>query len=280
MAVYVEKADSSSLESSLMKKINAANLTQKLAQTINTSMTIRNNAKHLEAHVSGPFRISKSGKSHWIVVLGDNGQTWLLKPEFVTGYLQCLLSDIATNIDIKHCETYCEINIRQHEFGSESVWKRVQKNNGKPPQTVKRLSFVYSCDTIDEKIGKQGLHEALRFFCLSFKKRESNPVGPLILDHIKNHADHLYKVIVRDKISHEAYANKITDDMDKAFGGIDVMWQDFLNHWMVDYDIIRVLKFCGFSSWADVTTQQKKLCFKDYSAKFNLPHWYIGQERY
>ena len=80
MAVYVEKADSSSLESSLMKKINAANLKQKLAQTINTSMTIRNNAKHLESHDSGPFRISKFGKSHWIVVLEDNGQTWLLKP--------------------------------------------------------------------------------------------------------------------------------------------------------------------------------------------------------
>ncbi len=31
MAVYVEKADSISLESYLMKKINAANLTQKLA---------------------------------------------------------------------------------------------------------------------------------------------------------------------------------------------------------------------------------------------------------
>ena len=115
-------------------------------------------------------------------MLGDNGQTWLLKPEFVTGYLQCLLSETATNIDIEHCETYCEINIRNHKFGPESVWKRVQKNNGKPPQTVKRLSFVYSCDTIDEKNGKQGLHEALRFFCLSFKKRESNPVVPLILD--------------------------------------------------------------------------------------------------
>ncbi len=68
--------------------------------------------------------------------------------------------------------------------------------------------------------------------------------------------------------------------MDKAFEGIDVMWNDFFNHWMVDYDIISVLKFCGFSSWADVTTQQRKLCFADYSAKFNLPHWYIGQERY
>ena len=234
----------------------------------------------MEVHVSGPFQNSKSGKSHWIVVFGDNGQTWLIKPEFVTGYLQCLLADIETNIDILHCETYCEINIREHEFGSINLWKRVQKNNGKPPQTVKRLSFVYSCDTTDEKIGKQGLNEALKFFCLSFKKRVSNPVGPLILDHIKNHADFLYKVLVRDKSCHDAYANKITDDMDKAFGGIDVMWNDFLNHWMVDYDIIRVLKFCGFSSWADVTTQQRELCYKDYSSKFHLPHWYIGQERY
>ena len=55
MAEYVEKADSKSLESALMKNINAANLKQKLAQTINTSMTIRNNANHLEVHVSGPF---------------------------------------------------------------------------------------------------------------------------------------------------------------------------------------------------------------------------------
>ena len=243
-------------------------------------MSNRNNTNHLEVHVSGPFQNSKSGKSHWIVVFGDNGQTWLIKPEFVTGYLQCLLAGITTNIDILHCETYCEINIREHEYGSESLWKRVQKNNGKPPQTVKRLSFVYSCDTTDEEIGKQGLHEALKFFCLSFKKRVSNPVGPLILDHIKNHADYLYKVIVRDKSSHDTYANKITDDMDKAFGGIDVMWNDFLNHWMVDYDIIRVLKFCGFSSWADLSTKQKELCFKDYSLKFSLPHWYIGQESY
>jgi hypothetical protein len=139
---------------------------------------------------------------------------------------------------------------------------------------------VYSCDTTEEIIGKQGLNEALRFFCLSFKKRESNPVGPLILDHTKNHADYLYKVIVPDARNHDDYANKITKNMHKAFGGVDVMWNNCLNHWMVDYDIICVLKFCGFSSWAELTTQQRELCFKDYNAKVNLPHWYIGQERY
>jgi len=155
MAVYGEKADNRSLESALMKKKKSANLKQKLAQTIKTSMSIRNNANQLEVHVSGHFQNSKSGKSYWIVVFGNNGQTWLIKPEIVTGYLQCLLTDIATNIDILHCETYCEINIRKHEYGSGSLWKCVQKNNGKPPQTIKRLSFVYSCDTTDEKIGKQ-----------------------------------------------------------------------------------------------------------------------------
>jgi hypothetical protein len=95
---------------------------------------------------------------------------WLIKPELITGYLQCLLAEIeTTNIDIGRCETYYEINIRQQEFGPDSIWKRAQKNNGRSSQTVKRLSFVYSSDTTEEIIGKQGLNEALRFFCLSFK---------------------------------------------------------------------------------------------------------------
>jgi hypothetical protein len=85
IAIHVDSTENSSQESELMKQINATDLKQKLAQTINQSMTIRNDAKHLEVHVSGPFQNNKSGKSYWIVVLGDNGQTWLIKPEFVTG---------------------------------------------------------------------------------------------------------------------------------------------------------------------------------------------------
>ncbi len=63
-------------------------------------------------------------------MFGDNGQTWLIKPEFVTGYLQCLLADIATNIDILHCETYCEINIREQEIYG-SVFRRIMENHPK-----------------------------------------------------------------------------------------------------------------------------------------------------
>ncbi len=69
MAIYRKKADNRYLESALMKKINSADLNQKLALTIITSMSIRNNTNQLEVHVSGPFQNSKSGKSHWIVVL-------------------------------------------------------------------------------------------------------------------------------------------------------------------------------------------------------------------
>jgi hypothetical protein len=52
MAIYGEKADNRSLEFALMKKINSANLKQKLAQTIKTSMSVRNIANQLEVHVS------------------------------------------------------------------------------------------------------------------------------------------------------------------------------------------------------------------------------------
>jgi len=59
-----------------------------------------------------------------------------------------------------------------------SVFRRIMENHPK----LSRDSLL--CIPTDEKIGKQGLNEALKFFCLSFKKRVSNPVGPLILDHI------------------------------------------------------------------------------------------------
>ncbi len=102
MAINVDSIESDPEESVLMENINAANHKQKHAQNINLSM--KNNAKHLEVHVSGPFQNKKNGKSYWIVMFGDNGQMWLTKPEFVTGYLQCLLAEIeTTNIDIGHC---------------------------------------------------------------------------------------------------------------------------------------------------------------------------------
>ncbi len=139
---------------------------------------------------------------------------------------------------------------------------------------------MYTCDTKKEQLGKQGVTAAVRFFFLSMKKCQSNPVGPLVLEHLKEHVEGLYTYPMRGNLSEDAVAHKITDDIDKHFGVFIVKWNDSLNHWMVDYDIICILKYCvGYLSWADVPTNQRNLCYKNYNANFKLPDWNINQER-
>ncbi len=213
---------------------------------------------------------------------GDNGQSWLLKAQFISGCIEYLLSQVKkSSIDTGHCKTYYEINICQHEFGQENCWRHCPSRQGKPSQTVKRIYFVYTCDTKKEQLGKQGVTEAVRFFFLSMKKRQSNPVGPLVLEHLKEHVEGLYTYLMRVNLSEDAVAKKITNDMDKHFDVFIVKWNDSLNHWMVDYNIIHISKYCvGYLSWADVPTNQRNLCYKNCTANFKLPDWNIKQEIY
>jgi hypothetical protein len=83
-------------------------------------------------------------------------------------------------------------------------------------------------------------------------------------------------------MNEDLVAEDITVDIDKHFrAGFVVHWDDCLNHWMVDYDIIRVLKgYVGYSSWAEVPTKQRAHCYKNYNKKVTLPEWDIDQERY
>jgi hypothetical protein len=108
---------------------------------------------------------------------------------------------------------------------------------------------VYTCDTKREQLGKEGVTVAARFFFLSMKKHQSNPICPLVLKHFKEHAEGLYTYLMRDNLSEDAVAKKITDDMDKHFVVFTVKWNDSLNHLMVDYAIIHILKYyVGYSS--------------------------------
>jgi len=97
----------------------------------------------IDIHITGPFQ--NDGKIQWVIILGESGKTYLLKAEFISKYLNCLLRQWMklkkTKIIAEHCNTYYEIGIRKQEFGSESLWKR--RNN----KVVKRMSFVYSCDS-------------------------------------------------------------------------------------------------------------------------------------
>jgi hypothetical protein len=119
-------------------------------------------------------------------VYGDSGQSYVLKPWFIWKYLSCLLLDWEkvnkTKVNIDHCYTYYEIGIQKYEFGIESKWKRHNSTDSRKQETpVKRLSVVYS----SENNGREGLVESIKFFFMSMKKRDKNPLEILFSKTLK-----------------------------------------------------------------------------------------------
>jgi hypothetical protein len=112
----------------------------------------------LDVYVTGPFNNMKTRKSHFAVIFGAFLKGWLLKDSFFCGYLHTLASKMNSmkdsKIDTSHCQSYTEINIREHEFGAENLWHRLAPKNGKSGNTVKRMSFILSFDT---KLSNKGL---------------------------------------------------------------------------------------------------------------------------
>jgi hypothetical protein len=261
-------------DGSIFASINGDDLKKEVAKNVKSAMK----TDTVDIFITGPFCNAKAGKSSWVAVFGDYGLAWTLKAQFLNGYIATLLTKIkASNINIGHAGSYYDINIRKYEYGKESSWRRKDQS-----KTIKRLSSVYTCDTTKEKSGKQGLIEAVQFFFVSMKKRDINPIGPLIVDHLKEHSSSLYDYLLKKKPNEEQVAKDITHDIDKYFrAGFVLHWDDCLNHWMVDYDIIRVLKgYVGYSSWTDVPAKQRGLCYKNYNQSVTLPEWDIEQERY
>jgi hypothetical protein len=80
----------------------------------------------------------------------------------------------------------------------------------------------------------------------------------------------------------DSIGDKLTEDINKKYCGYyNMNWNDYLNHWMVDYDIIRILKWhVRYTSWAAVPMKTKQLCYKHYHDNFMLPDWDTNQEKY
>jgi hypothetical protein len=95
----------------------------------------------------------------------------------------------------------------------------------------------------------------------------------IYLVNIQEHASSLYEYLLKKKPNEELVAKNITDDIDKHFcAGFVLHWDDRLNHWMVDYDIIHILNcYVGYSSWTDVPTKERELCYKNYNRNMTLP---------
>ncbi len=110
---------------------------------------------------------------------------------------------------------------------------------------------MYTCDTANERNGKQGPIKAIKFLFMSMKKCEINPIGPFVIEYLKEHALSFYEYLLKKKLNEELVAKDLRDDIENHFhAGFVIHWDDYLNHWMVDYDIIHILKlYVGYSSW-------------------------------
>jgi hypothetical protein len=223
---YAKKSahNQGNVEDVMFKKLFSSDLKLKVAKNINKS----SKTNSIGVYITGPFCNSKTRKSHWVVVYGDNGNAWMLKSEFICGYLSAVLPGHRQSIiDINHCHTYEDINIRKDEFSPESVWRRRSSTTGQKNKTIPRISLVYSCDTMNEKIGKQGISEAVKIFFMSMEKCDLNPIVPMVLEHLKHHVDSLYMYFMKDKIVKELVGETLTEDSHKHFCcGYYLIWAD------------------------------------------------------
>ena len=146
-----------------------------------------------------------------------------MKPLFLRSYLGTLVDKLNsrndTSINVEHCETYYEFNIKKLEFGDESLWLRLPPKNGKPGNTVKRLSFVLSFDDTDSSQGLEMVKDALEFLAFTMKKRETGPVGGLLLNYLKDHAEGLYRHVTERQQSTKSAEQSLTNDIDAQFQG-------------------------------------------------------------
>ena len=84
--------------------------------------------------------------------------------------------------------------------------------------------------------------DAIEFLAFTMKKRETGPVDGLLLDHLKDHAVGLYRHVTQRQLSVKSAEESLTNDIDAQFqGGFTINVNVWLNRFMVDYDIVRVL---------------------------------------
>ncbi len=73
---------------------------------------------------------------------------------------------------------------------------------------------MYSSENND----REGLVESIKFFLMSMKKCEDNPIGNLVLKDLKETAEGLYTyLMIGDTKDEDLVAEKITQDINQHF---------------------------------------------------------------
>jgi hypothetical protein len=118
---------------------------------------------------------------------------------------------------------------------------------------------------------------------MSMKKCDNYPIGNLVLEDLTENEEGLNRHLMKgDAKNEDSVAEKITQDINQHFsGGYNIIWNDTLNHFLVDFDIICILKNnIGYNSWSDVPMAQRELYHRGYNRKKTLPDWNVEQEVY
>ncbi len=109
------------VEDVMFKNLFRGDLKLKVAENVNKS----SKTNSIGVYITGPFCSSKTRTSHWVVVYGDNGNAWMLKSEFICGYLSAVLPGHRQRIiGINHCHimrtfTFAKMNSALKVYGGE-----------------------------------------------------------------------------------------------------------------------------------------------------------------
>jgi hypothetical protein len=99
---------------------------------------------------------------------------------------------------------------------------------------VKRLSFVYGRPTSNVAKRMHVFVDEIKFLCFMMKLRDYNPVGSLLIEHLKEYHQGLFNRLTKD-CGKVVAGNRLTNDMDSHFkGGFRNHYHERLNRFMVD----------------------------------------------
>jgi hypothetical protein len=110
-----------------------------------------------------------------------------------------------------------------------------------------------------------------------------NPLGPILFEHCQKKEEGIFNYFMnKNHNNEEAIKEKMTGAVDSTFkNGYNLKVHSHLDQFMVDYDIIHILKNnMGYLSWSDVSNLERAICFKNYSMKKALPDWNMEEETY
>ena len=158
------------------------------------------------------------------------------------------------------------------------------KKNGKT-KTDPRMSFVYGCDsseTENSALGVNMLRQILDKVTWAMKACTRNPLGNLIWRYCEENEVAIVNYMMGEYNSQEASEEIMTKSVDAAFkDGYSLKFETHLNQFMVDYNIIRILKDeMGFRNWTDLSETEISYCYRNFTSKNNLPDWNIIEEKF